>query len=339
MVLQLPTHLQGRQNRNIAATSSAVIGPALPPHISIGSNTFTLVDAAGNEYHAGSVIEVVVADSSGNPPPKRYYKDKWTPNTGDPPLCWSADGITPSRSVATPQARTCAECPMNARGSKISELSGAAIKACRDEIWLAVLLPQYPTMLFQLVITPGSFKNWGLFTGYFKGGVDISDVITRIAFQSQVNGVLTFEISGFAQNNPQYITNDLLNVLEDAWAEKKTDALIGRAAENLLPAQIEHSVSPASSGQQSAPFVPATSVSPAPSGQVVQPPANTASPSRRRRNTAEAAPQAQPMQAPFMPQQPVSQAPNASAAAFGMAQGAAPDPTLQNTLDNLFGKK
>ena len=340
MTLQLPAHLQGRQGRNIAATSSAVIGAALPPHISIGGSTFTLVDAAGNEYNAGPVLEVVVADSSGQPPPKRYYSKKWTADSNEPPTCWSSDGITPSRSIATPQARTCAECALNARGSKTSELSGVAIKACRDEIWLAILLPQYPTMLFQLVITPGSFKNWGLFTNYFKGGVDISDVITRMSFQPGINGVLAFEISGFAQNNPQYISNDILNALENAWAEKKTDILIGHSSENLLPApaqspQIEH---------QPQPFTPMATPQAQPAFQQPAPQPQPAG--RRRRNTADAAPsvspassgQGQPQAAPFMPQQPAPQ-PNGPMLGFGMANAPAPNAEISATLEGLFGKR
>jgi len=350
MGLQLPAHLQGRTNRQIAVTSSAVVGAALPPHISIRGNTFTLVDAAGNEYNAGPVLDVVIADSSGKPPPKRYYKDKWTPDSNEPPTCWSSDGVTPDRSVPTPQSPTCGSCQLNARGSKISEISGAAIKACRDEIWLAILLPQYPTMLFQLVITPGSFQNWGLFTKYFEHGVDISDVITRIGFQPQVSGVLTFEISGYAQNNPQYISNAILNVLQAAWNENKTDVLTGRGGLALespqAQPQIEH--------QQPTPFVPTAALPAAtpsfvPQGQplaVTMPlmqtapaTATTASPSRRRRNTQAPASQPNgPQQAPFMPQNIQAPTPQ-NPAPFGIQQGAQPNLDLQNTLDNLFGKK
>lgn len=345
MTLQLPTYLQGRTSRQIATTSSAVIGPTLPPHISIGGSTFTLIDAAGNEYNAGSVLDVVIADSSGKPAPKRYYKKKWTADSNDPPDCWSSDGITPSRDVATPQARTCDECQLNKRGSKISEISGAAIKACRDEIWLAVLLPQYPTMLFQLVITPGSFQNWGLFTKYFEHGVDISDVITRIGFQSGISGVLTFEISGYAQNNTQYISNDILTVLQNAWTENKTAVLTGRSDVTTAlhaPAaqpQIEQV-------QQPVPFVPAPAALLAAFAPPMNPPVASqtpmatpaASPSsgRRKRNTA-AQPQPAPQQAPFMSQVPGQ--PNGPVPTFGITPGVSANPELTNTLEGLFGKK
>ena len=141
----------------------------MPPHISIQGNSFTLIDAAGNEQNEGGVIEVCIADVS-DVTCKRYYGDKkWTPDSKDPPVCWSSNGLGPSRDATTPQNSICATCPKNERGSAISAVSGAAIKACRDEKWLALILPKYPTMIFQLVLTPGSFKNWRDFLKPFEG--------------------------------------------------------------------------------------------------------------------------------------------------------------------------
>ena len=362
MTLQLPAHLQGRQSRNVAAKATAGLGALLPPHISIRGNSFTLVDAAGTEYNAGPALDVCVIDSS-ELPCKRYYRNAWTPDSNEPPTCFSANGLAPSRDASEPQARTCAECQWNVRGSAVSRISGAAIKACRDEKWLAVILPQYPSMIFQLVITPGSFDAWKKYTQYFKGGVDISDVVTHISFEPQVNGVLMFEITGYAQNSPQYISADLLAVIEQAWADKKTDVLVGRndvpialpppaQAPQQAPQQAEQ-MPPFASGAGAQTATPSFAPQGQPSGlptqpatpmQVVPASATTASPSsgRRRRNTAaQTAPQAQPMQqAPFMPQQPAPAAPAGQPnGQFGMEAGAAPNPELAATLQGLFGNK
>lgn len=373
MTLQLPAHLANRQSHNIAEKAVVGLGAAIPPHISIRGNTFTAVDAAGNEAPIGALLDIVVVDSAEQPA-KRYYKNKWTPDSNEPPTCWSSNGVVPDAAATERQARTCAECAQNERGSAVSAMSGVAIKACRDEKWLAVLLPQWPQMLFQLVVTPGSFKNWQSFAKNFGNGVDISDVITRVSFQPQVNGVLVFEILGYAQNNPQYITQDILGVLEAAWAENKTDALVGRSEQVALPAPIQtQTVLPAVGQplpqQQPAPFVPAaapaaaqpsqTQVAPAQFAGVSQPEA-AQQPRRRRRTAAEMAqantpqtgfaspaaqqpapfaPQAQP--APFMPSMAPAQpaAPQGNGAQFGIQPGAAPNPELAQMLQGVFGKK
>jgi hypothetical protein len=46
---QLPAHLQQYQSRDLGATALANLGSVMPPHVSIGNNRFTLVDAANNE--------------------------------------------------------------------------------------------------------------------------------------------------------------------------------------------------------------------------------------------------------------------------------------------------
>ena len=375
MTLQLPAHLANRQSRNIAEKASAGLGVAMPPHVSIRGNTFTLVDAGGNEapFPVGTPLDMVVVDSA-KLPAKRFYKNKWTPDSNEPPTCWSSNGITPDTSATEKQSPTCAACPQNARGSAVSAISGVAIKACRDEKWLAILLPQYPTMLFQLVVTPGSFKNWQAYTKNFGGssGVDVSDVITRVTFQPQVNGVLQFEILGYAQNNPQYIDGNILAVLEKAWAEKSTDVLVGRtepAGLPAIPAPLGPAPAPAFNPMQQpaqvqppVPFVPTPapvaatpgmSATPAPTVATTSP--SEAAPRRRRRTAAEmaaangAAPAAQPApfqpapapaQAPFMPAAaPAPAAPAGNGAQFGIQPGAAPQSDMRTMLSKVFPQK
>lgn len=335
MTLQLPAHLANRQSHNIAEKAVVGLGTAIPPHISIRGNTFTAVDAAGNEAPIGALLDIVVVDSAEQPA-KRYYKNKWTPDSNEPPTCWSSNGIVPNAAATERQARTCVECAQNERGSAVSAMSGVAIKACRDEKWLAVLLPQWPQMLFQLVVTPGSFKNWQGFAKNFGNGVDISDVITRVSFQPQVNGVLVFEILGYAQNNPQYITQDILIVLEAAWAENKTDALVGRSGQPALPAperQPQNYV--VAEGPNPVPFSPTVQPVPAAVTGFVLAPVNTSVPTatatstaeqptqrRRRRTAAEMAqanaptPQGQTGFASAPAQQPAPFAPQAQPAPF-----------------------
>lgn len=377
MSTQLPAHLAGRNLPRLADKAVAGIGSAMPPHISIQGNSFTLVDATGRQQPAGATLTCCIVDVSDHNC-KRYYADKWKPDSKDPPLCWSANGVAPSREALEPQSPTCAACDWNVRGSETSAISGVAIKACRDEKWLAVLIPQIPNMLFQLVLTPGSFKNWRAFVQPFldDGTVDMKDVLTTLAFQPQVNGVLTFAAANF-------IDVAVADVRDKALLGKQTDALVGRndvprQAALAAPQQVQQ---PASGTAQ---LQPATEQ---PGQQFGQFSAGAGSPSatqshtgaapepqrRRRRTQAEIqadaaakaaqAPAGQPagQQAPFsaMPQQLAQQAPFGAAspqtqqpaqqpgllaqpagggAGFGMATGVAPNPELTAALDSVFGK-
>ena len=357
--MNLPAHLQGRQTKALNEVATLGIGSAMPPHISIRGNTFTLVDASGAQQNAGPVLDICVADVS-DVVCKQFYSEKWTPDSSEPPLCWSANGIAPSREALTPQSPTCAACPKNARGSAVSAISGVAIKACRDERWLAVVHPQMPTMRFQLRLTPGSFKNWREYIEKCKGSnTDISNVVTRCTFQPQVNGVMLFQAIN-------YIDEATANARDAGYAEKAFDVLVGRndvPIQGALPAPAAVPTTLPPPGQpfltsapvnpqpipqpQPAPFVPAppAAFQPGPMGQPqvpqqsVAPSASPSEPPKRRRRTqaeiaaangtvaapAQLAPAfAQPAQAPIAPfrPQPVAEATNPAFA--GGVQAAAP---------------
>ena len=71
--MNLPAYLQhGAKKLNESALLG--IGSALPPHISIRGNNFTLVDASGAQQVAGRVIDVCIADLS-DVVCKQFYAD------------------------------------------------------------------------------------------------------------------------------------------------------------------------------------------------------------------------------------------------------------------------
>ena len=339
----LPAHLQNRQSRAVNQRAAAGIGSSMPPHISIQGNSFTLIDAAGNEQNEGGVIEVCIADVS-DVTCKRYYGDKkWTPDSKDPPVCWSSNGLGPSRDSTSPQNSICATCPKNERGSAVSAVSGAAIKACRDEKWLALIMPKYPTMIFQLVLTPGSFKNWRDFLKPFEThGVDISDAVVRIQFEPKVTGVLQFAAATTPQGGAIWIDEGVFKAREGALIGKATDSLVGR---NDVPIQGQL-VAPAQTAtvhiDHEAQAILAQGAAPQPFGAT---PAQQPPTGRKKRNTAEVTPAqapafggGAPTQAPFM-SQAAQPAQTNGGTAFGMSEGAAPNQALASTLDSLFGPK
>lgn len=342
--MQLPAHLQGRQVKSLTERASEGMGSTLPPHVSIQGNSFTFVDAAGNEMQPMLAFDAVIVDIADRMN-KRYYDKKFDPNasTYEPPRCWSANGITPSREVASPIHPACEGCPANIRGSAISAISGAAIKACRDEKWIAFIVPQAPQVIFQLVITPGSFTNWKAYTETMRGhGVELSLALTRFSFQPKVNGVLIFEHVG-------WIDEPTLVAVEAANREGKTDALVGRSDPVRQPALAAAAtpalaapggVAPASQpqqevippnqfqqafGGQATPAAPFVNASAGPSTPLVASPtaagpAAAPEPPRRRRRSVAEAPAAGSAAAPAFGQTTTA----APQAPFGQPAQAAP---------------
>ena len=360
MVSQIPAYLQQRQSRTVTERAATGLGASMPPHISIQGNSFTLIDAAGNEQNEGGTIDVCIADVS-DVNCKRFYGDKkWTPDSKDPPICFSANGIGPSRDASQPQNSICATCPKNERGSAVSAISGASIKACRDEKWLALIPIKYPTMMFQLVLTPGSFKNWRDFLKPFEThGIDISDSVTRISFEPKATGVLQFSPAQLPQGGIIWIDENTFKTREAALLAKQTDALVGRTDVPIQAAlgapvqqpvqQIEQQPVPFG-GAGASPANPSAGFQTATAGPAAVAQADPAPTRQRRTRQTAAAPLADAappssfggqmaQTAPFMPQQGQPDPEPAQNAPFGMAQGATPNAALTSTLDNLFGKK
>lgn len=75
-------------------------------------------------------IEVVLVKASPAIS-KIFYKSGYVEGSNAAPDCWSADGVKPDASVQNKCNATCADCPMNAWGSRITD-SGKQGKMCAD---------------------------------------------------------------------------------------------------------------------------------------------------------------------------------------------------------------
>lgn len=121
---------------------------------------------------------------------KLYYSKAYAEGDDNPPDCSSANGVTPDAGIKNPQSNTCATCPNNAWGSKITE-QGKKTKACGDsrrmaiipekdlecKVWGAPLLLRIPAGTFQALT---EYAKVGL------GGADYCAVVTRIGFDMNV---------------------------------------------------------------------------------------------------------------------------------------------------------
>lgn len=349
----LPAYLLNRQSGKIAQNLIGNLGAGTPPFISLKANRFTLIDSAGAEEPVetydpkiGPYLDCVIVDSNDHLS-KVYYDKAFDPNAQqyEPPACFSDNGIGPSRSAAKPQARTCAECPQGAWGSKTSAVSGKGIKACSDQQKLAILIPG-DDVIFLLRVPPNSLSNLRGYTAKFVGQqVDVSDVVTRIWFESQ--GTVQFAATTF-------IDEATAGQREKVLVAKGTDALVGRtdmprqdalgSPTQAPPAQI--TAQPAAQSVETPAFVPSQPA--AQSSPVTQTPAGgapTASPSdltptgrpRRKRNTAAAEAPPQPAGAPMASFRPAVPEQAAQPGSFGIQPGSTPSPEIESTLNSIFG--
>jgi hypothetical protein len=297
--MNLPAHLRKTQLPRLSDRATEGMGSALPPHISIRGNEFTLVDAAGEKTSVETKhLDVAFIDMS-DVMCKLYYDKDWNPDSNDPPICWSANGIGPSKEAMTPQSPTCQQCPNNVRGSAVSKLSGASIKACRDEKWLAVLVEGYKDLIFQFRVTPGSFKNWSAYSEKFKKQpFDIRDVVTRLQFEKDKNGVVTFTPTG-------WLPVPMTELRDKLVTSKATDGIVGR-----LDQPIQGAIAAPVQTQQALP-----TTEPKPRGRPKKPEA------------AVAPENGQTTMAPFRPE---------VAPTFGVQDAPAPPADLANEIDTFF---
>lgn len=132
---------------------------------------------------AASYIEVVLVKSSPKTS-KVFYAKGYDPNAGEnvKPDCFSNNGETPDPLVENPVCRTCATCPNNQWGSKITE-SGKKGKQCADSVRVAVAAVGTVEDPMLLRVPAASIRALGDFGDMMsKRGVDYRAVVTRLSF-------------------------------------------------------------------------------------------------------------------------------------------------------------
>lgn len=86
-----------------------------------------------------SMLDVILVGSRGSNS-HRFYEGQYVPGESKAPTCASADGVKPDSNVEAPQSETCATCPRNVWGSRITR-SGGKGKECDDYRRVLVFIP------------------------------------------------------------------------------------------------------------------------------------------------------------------------------------------------------
>ena len=142
-------------------------------------------EVAKNEDRSMNVVIVAAAPKTS----RTFYAGVYKEGEASSPDCWSADGDAPDAKAKNPQAKRCADCPQNEKGSGQRES-----RACRFSHRLAVTLANdiggdvmQLTLPGASIFGAGEPGKWPLQT-YAKmigsKGVPISAVVTEMRFDT-----------------------------------------------------------------------------------------------------------------------------------------------------------
>lgn len=212
----VPAHIAARiaerQKTGGATLSSNIVsgGPSIP-RVSTKGSRFRLVEGSV-ETTIGINLDVIVVGV--NPRVSKVYYENAYEGTGDndAPTCFSNDGIKPDAAVQSPQCDSCANCPFNVLGSKITP-SGAKSKKCADQRHLAIVVAADPTKVYSLTVPVSGMKA---LREYFKDlsqyNIGPEEVVTTLGFDDDASyPKLTFKAKGFVSEKALPTIDKLVN--------------------------------------------------------------------------------------------------------------------------------
>lgn len=224
--VQLPAHLR---NSRFSATNDLVMGEGFPV-ISIKGKVFTkvhgdtreLITAPDSDDEPARSLEVVVLNYNKHLS-KVYYDTSYSEGSDNKPTCYSNNGVGPAADATNPQSKTCATCPHNQWGSRITD-NGAKAKACSDSRRLAIAPAGQLNDPMLLRVPPTSLRALAQYQDLlYKRGVAIQQVVTKVGFDYNVaHPSLTFKPVGF-------LTEAQLDEVESVFETPVVMSIIGLA--------------------------------------------------------------------------------------------------------------
>lgn len=206
-VNEIPDHILARMT-NRSERSAALFdqlrsglasGGEMVPRISLKGARFRIKDGDAETVLDSTFLDVVIVGANSGIAKNYYAKayDASAEATG--PDCSSLDGIYPVADAPHPQSDTCASCPMNVWGSKITP-QGQKIKACSDSKRLAIVSADNPDgPVYMLIVTASVLKDFMAYlTQLGRRGLSPEMVRTRLAFDPNASyPKLTFALAGY----------------------------------------------------------------------------------------------------------------------------------------------
>lgn len=193
----LPAHLLGAFGKHNDELSSGVSGGYAV--LSIKGKTWALSEGGTRtiikreDGDPASSIEVVIIKANPHLS-KVYYEGGYTEGSEDKPVCYSNDSIAPALDAARPQCQSCAACPHNVWGSRISE-NGSKGKACADSRRIAVVPSGQLDHLMLLRVPAATLKDLSVYADLLtRRNAPYQAVVTKIGFDPEMaHPKLTFK--------------------------------------------------------------------------------------------------------------------------------------------------
>lgn len=234
--LDIPDHILARMQGRapsalIAQAKSGLSSGEMVPRISLKGSRFRIKDGDAETVLEGTSIDVVIVGANSGMA-KNYYAKAYDANaeaTG--PDCSSMDGITPVADAPHRQSDTCAGCPMNVWGSKVTP-QGQKIKACADSKRLAVVAADDAGgQVYLLTVTASVLKDFNAYlTQLERRGLGVEFVRTRLSFDPNASyPKLQFNMNGF-------IDAGQFEAVEKAMLSTDTSIATGASRKAALPA-------------------------------------------------------------------------------------------------------
>jgi hypothetical protein len=263
--IQVPAHLASRVGTASVLAQSLTGGLSSGesfPRISIKGARFRIVDGDAETVLDSTTLDIVIVGA--NPRlSKTWYAKTWTPDSEpSAPDCFSLDGIGPDPESEAPQHDTCASCPQNAWGSKLTP-QGQKIKACADQKRLAIVAADDPSgSIYLLQVTPAALKGLNQYQKELSmRGIPPEIVRTRVSFDTDASfPKLKFSFGGFLDADTQGVVDQLFGTeaVKNITGEvprtpvevphvKKAALAAPVAPKPVVAAPVEEDVAPASS--------------------------------------------------------------------------------------------
>jgi len=193
-------------NSKVPSVLSAALGDELNDDLSAGiKGSFGIISIRGGTWkikYGGD--EEPVLNEDGDPKPglevvlvkaspnisKIFYEDGYSEGSDSAPSCFSNDGITPDPESEAKQAISCAACPQNVWGSRITDNNKKA-KACADSRRVAVapaddIANEVMGGPMLLRIPAASLKDMSTFgKAVAAKGLPYCAIVTRLSFDPE----------------------------------------------------------------------------------------------------------------------------------------------------------
>jgi len=215
----IPAHILARMEAGGSSLAANIAGGLTGgswPRISLKGSRFRIVEDGTETLLEETRVPVVIVGA--NPGiSKNWYAKAWDADAEpDRPNCYSTNGHYPHPDSENIQNDTCAGCPQNAWGSKITP-AGKEVKACADLKRLAVVAADDPSgPVYLLQVTPAALRDLNQYQKSLSNrGLSPETIITMLSFDTDASfPKLQFTFGGFLDKDGLAAVDDKVGSIE-----------------------------------------------------------------------------------------------------------------------------